>query len=1188
MNISISEEKIYYRINDTNLPIFRQLNMSLYKDHGNYYCIISMKQLYKLFQQSSRIYIKYYCSKCGKISLTDCQNLTLKLKKCDGKLWCSKCTRRIKRKSILYEYRPVPTGKQQIFFYNMFKEISILNYPLEPLHIDIAFVQLQIGIMYKSNTYTSINNYQKIKFQKPHIEELRQQRIFIRTDWKFIYIISPNNKINKYTENEYIQIFNYCYYLFYIQNEKIIELYIENDYILTQNYIIYIKDILLQFISAKKNIILSIDKAINYLHISRRTLYYKKKYLIHKTWLNRKYCIQSQLDKLLYPVKTSKQQIYFYNLFNRKLTKLNCAEGALHIDIAFPRIKMGIEYNGGGHDLDLKLSNITLKEFITREWRRRYVLIKQDWKIIYIVSPKDKINNYTNEEYIKIFNYCYQLFQNQDNKWIEIYIENNIILTSTSLTYITDILNNKNISQKIYNLTETAKYLHIAKRTIYKLQSKNKLIMNKTPYNMKYYMQSQLDEYIKLNGKVDNNYLLIEETSKYLNTPKAKINVLKQTRELYPYIINDEEYYLKSQLDEILKNKILDKYVSSKEACKYLNISSTTLQYRIAEKLITPIAINNIYYFNKTDLPAINTLQQKEAAEYLNISTKQLNVLVNSNQLTCKIINHRRAYMRDELDNYLNRQKALKEDLSNKFFTLKDAAKYLNIKYKNFAGSMQYKFNITIINNRKYISKQQVIDYKDLSDNIKDKNKYLSVQDITEYLNIHKNTARELCKKYQLKYIEYNDSFYYKKTEVDELIKNRQNNKDINSNINKEFISLDNKHNSSILLGWKKYKNLKIDNNVLNINEQFYTAEQIKNVLNISIENENIPYMISNFNHKWYNIDEILQFFKTTLINLLTKTKAAEYLQISASDLFNLQLPSIIENSTVYYKYYDLIKYKFFKDKLSTKQAANLCNANMKNIRFWAKQEYIKPVQIDNQYYFDKKQIEQWNIDKNKILTKINKYNDKLIALRAAKYLHISPVTLAKLTVQGTLKAEIINNYKYYKISDLDKYLENINQIKDLYYTTHEAAEKLNIKYSILLKKLKNTLPFNIQTIDGQWYILKEEIHKYIEILNIYNTSNFNLNINYIKQCLMKPTVKLPYTIINNNKYYDVNQICELLDIKYTSLNYQLTINEFPFKVELIDNQRYFLKNKIDEYIEQRQILYTRLNNEFNLIKLKI
>ena len=84
-----------------------------------------MQQLYQLFPNSKIIKIKYICIKCNKMIILECQNITRKIQNYDGNLWCQKCTLHIKRNQALYKYSSVPTSKQQMYFYNLFKEISI-------------------------------------------------------------------------------------------------------------------------------------------------------------------------------------------------------------------------------------------------------------------------------------------------------------------------------------------------------------------------------------------------------------------------------------------------------------------------------------------------------------------------------------------------------------------------------------------------------------------------------------------------------------------------------------------------------------------------------------------------------------------------------------------------------------------------------------------------------------------------------------------------------------------------------------------------------------------------------------------------------------------------------------------------------------------------------------------------------
>lgn len=85
---------------------------------------------------------------------------------------------------------------------------------------------------------------------------------------------------------------------------------------------------------------------------------------------------------------TSKQQIYLHNIYGGKL---NFPLGKLNIDICFPEEKIAIEYNGGGHNLQVKTGKITQEEFERREIIRNSILKKEGYKTITIISDKDKL-----------------------------------------------------------------------------------------------------------------------------------------------------------------------------------------------------------------------------------------------------------------------------------------------------------------------------------------------------------------------------------------------------------------------------------------------------------------------------------------------------------------------------------------------------------------------------------------------------------------------------------------------------------------------------------------------------------------------------------------------------------------------------------------------------------------------------
>jgi very-short-patch-repair endonuclease len=85
-------------------------------------------------------------------------------------------------------------------------------------------------------------------------------------------------------------------------------------------------------------------------------------------------------------VNTSKQQLYLHSLLGGDINK---AEGRYNLDIAFPDETIYIEYDGGGHNLQVKFGTMTEKEFKKKEMDRYFYLKRRGWKMIKITSPID-------------------------------------------------------------------------------------------------------------------------------------------------------------------------------------------------------------------------------------------------------------------------------------------------------------------------------------------------------------------------------------------------------------------------------------------------------------------------------------------------------------------------------------------------------------------------------------------------------------------------------------------------------------------------------------------------------------------------------------------------------------------------------------------------------------------------------
>lgn len=103
---------------------------------------------------------------------------------------------------------------------------------------------------------------------------------------------------------------------------------------------------------------------------------------------------------------TSKQQRYLHNLFGGEI---NYPVGCLSLDIALPEEMIMIEYDGNGHELSVRLGNISKKDFDNREIRRYKYLKSLGWKQIRIKSFCDYLPS--DEILINEFNKAKEWFQ---------------------------------------------------------------------------------------------------------------------------------------------------------------------------------------------------------------------------------------------------------------------------------------------------------------------------------------------------------------------------------------------------------------------------------------------------------------------------------------------------------------------------------------------------------------------------------------------------------------------------------------------------------------------------------------------------------------------------------------------------------------------------------------------------------
>ena len=118
----------------------------------------------------------------------------------------------------------------------------------------------------------------------------------------------------------------------------------------------------------------------------------------------------------------SLQQTYLYKLYGGEL---NYPFDRCMLDIAFPEDKIYIEYDGGWHDLLVKLGEMSEKDFKTKEIKRQYYYKSKGWKLIKIISSKDFLPS--DEVLINLFNIGIKYLKETNHTWIYFDIDNSLI-----------------------------------------------------------------------------------------------------------------------------------------------------------------------------------------------------------------------------------------------------------------------------------------------------------------------------------------------------------------------------------------------------------------------------------------------------------------------------------------------------------------------------------------------------------------------------------------------------------------------------------------------------------------------------------------------------------------------------------------------------------------------------------------
>lgn len=117
-------------------------------------------------------------------------------------------------------------------------------------------------------------------------------------------------------------------------------------------------------------------------------------------------------------IPISRQQEYLHKLFGGEL---NYPVWYYYVDIYLSDDKLCIEYDGGGHDLSVKLGRYTEEEFLHKQIVRDNIIKSRDIRIIRIISPTDKLPS--DEILLQMRDNALEFFNTTNHTWRNYYIE---------------------------------------------------------------------------------------------------------------------------------------------------------------------------------------------------------------------------------------------------------------------------------------------------------------------------------------------------------------------------------------------------------------------------------------------------------------------------------------------------------------------------------------------------------------------------------------------------------------------------------------------------------------------------------------------------------------------------------------------------------------------------------------------
>lgn len=132
--------------------------------------------------------------------------------------------------------------------------------------------------------------------------------------------------------------------------------------------------------------------------------------------------IKEKIAQTLYrngSVATSKQQLYLFNLYNQnEHVFLNYPISHFNADICIPEEKLDIELDCGGHNLSVKIGQLTQEEFDQKEIMRNNIIKREGYKQMRIISTKDLLPS--DAILLQMLSETKQYFiNNPSHSWIE-------------------------------------------------------------------------------------------------------------------------------------------------------------------------------------------------------------------------------------------------------------------------------------------------------------------------------------------------------------------------------------------------------------------------------------------------------------------------------------------------------------------------------------------------------------------------------------------------------------------------------------------------------------------------------------------------------------------------------------------------------------------------------------------------